>query len=122
MIILLYIALLVVLFDDSVLSYSWMIDLLALFGINPGSGKTKDWVSSTRGILPAAYVVSRILEKISIISLFHVSIISLKLQECHSYHSLISTLGRILVYDEYLTRASRSNTGTMCVGSKCRQH
>ena len=32
----------------------------------------------------------------SIISLFHVSIISLKLKECHSYHSLISTLGRIL--------------------------
>ena len=57
MIILLYIAQLVVLFDDSVLSNSWMIDLLALFGINPGSGKTKDWVSSTRGILPAAYVV-----------------------------------------------------------------
>ena len=28
--------------------------------------------------------------RISIISLFHVSIISLKLQECHSYHSLIS--------------------------------
>ena len=54
MIILLYIAQLVVLFDDSVLSNSWMIDLLALFGINPGSGKTKDWVSSTRGILPAA--------------------------------------------------------------------
>ena len=54
MIILLYIAQLVVLFDDSVLSNPWMIDLLALFGINAGSGKTKDWVSSTRGILPAA--------------------------------------------------------------------
>ena len=47
MIILLYIAQLVVLFDDSVSSNSWMIDLLALFGINPESGKTKDWVSST---------------------------------------------------------------------------
>ena len=55
--------------------------------------------------------------------LFHVSVMSLKLQEHHSNRSLIpckkitrkSTLGCILCYDEYITRASRSNTGTQAV-------
>ena len=50
-------------------------------------------------------------------SLFHVSVMLLKLRKYHSYHSLISARKSlekqyILVYDEYLTRASRSNTGT----------
>ena len=54
MIILLYIAQLVVLFDNDFLNRSWMIDLLSLYGIDATDGKTKDWVSSTRGILPAA--------------------------------------------------------------------
>ena len=87
----------------------------------PTCSSNGDWSGLTTSCSPVRDVRARS-ARISIISLFHVSIISLKLNECHSYHSLISTLGRILVYDEYLTRASRSNTGTMCVGSKCRQH
>ena len=51
-----------------------------------------------------------------IISLFHVSVMSLKLQQYHSYRSLIpckkmtrkSTLECTFCYDEYITRASRS--------------
>ena len=62
--------------------------------------------------------------RISIISLLHVSIVSLKSQEYYSYRSLIpkntalkSTFEYELNFDEYLTRASRSNTGTHWVTS-----
>ena len=50
----------------------------------------------------------------------HFSVMSLKLQEYHSYRSLVpckkitrkSTLECTFCYDEYITRASLSNTGT----------
>ena len=46
---------------------------------------------------------------------FHVSIMSLKSQE---YHSRKATLKRTLKYYENLTRASRSNTGTLLLWIK----